>query len=251
MDVLLPLADAAKRLGVTTQYLRNLDRAGKLRASRTQGGHRRIPLSEVHRLMGEQELRLPLLYARVSSPGQKDDLERQKERLQRAFPGAELHTDIRSGLQFDRPGFLAVLKAVQERRVSRVVVAYEDRLARFGVDLLRQVFAAYGTTLEVLDPRPKETPESELANDLLAIITSFSARLYGLRSPKTQRLLAEARKVVKGPRTSSGPTARSWTPRTSSGRPSSVMRDAPATPTIGASSGRRRLTGSTNSPVLR
>ncbi len=114
-------------------------------------------------------------------------------------PEAEIHTDIRSGLKFDRPGFLAVLKAVQERRVSRVVVAYEDRLARFGVDLLRQVFAAYGTTLEVLDPKPKETPESELANDLIAIITSFSARLYGLRSHKTKRLLSEARKAMKDP----------------------------------------------------
>jgi len=137
--------------------------------------------------MGEHEVRAPLLYARVSSHGQKDDLERQKERLQRAFPGAELHTDIRSGLKLDRPGFLAVLQAVQERRVSRVVVAYEDRLARFGVDLLRQVFAAYGTTLEVLDPTPKGTPETELANDLIAIITSFSARLYGLPRPNSVR----------------------------------------------------------------
>jgi putative resolvase len=60
------------------------------------------------------------------------------------------------------------------------VVTYEDRLARSGVDLLRQVFAAYGTTLEAMDLKPKETPESELANDIIAIITSFSARLYGL-----------------------------------------------------------------------
>jgi predicted site-specific integrase-resolvase len=110
-----------------------------------------------------------------------------------------MHTDIRSGLTFDRPGFRAVLQAVQERRVSRVVVAYEDRLARFGVDLLRQVFAAYGTTLEVLDVTPRASPESELAHDLIAIITSFSARLYGLRSHKAKRLLSEARKVVKGP----------------------------------------------------
>jgi putative resolvase len=77
--------------------------------------------------------------------------------------------------------------------------AYEDRLARFGAALLRQVFAADGTTREVLDPKPKSTPESELANDLIAIITSFSARLYGLRSPKTKHLLSEARKVVKSP----------------------------------------------------
>lgn len=64
-----------------------------------------------------------------------------------------------------------MLKAVQERRVSRVVVIHEDRLARFGGDLLRQVFAAYGTTLEVMGPEPTETPEHELAQDLFAIAT--------------------------------------------------------------------------------
>jgi putative resolvase len=199
MDILLRPGEAARRLGLTVTTLQRMDRAGRLRVVRTMGNRRRIPESEVHRLMGEREQRLPILYARVSSHGQKEDLERQKERLQRAFPGAEMYTDIRSGLKFDRPGFLAVLKAVQERRVSRVVVAYEDRLARFGVDLLRQVFAAYGTTLEVLDPKPKETPEPELANDLIAIITSFSTRLYGLRSHKTKRLLSEARKAMKDP----------------------------------------------------
>jgi putative resolvase len=199
MDILLRPGEAARRLGLTVTTLQRMDRAGRLKVVRTMGNQRRIPESEVHRLMGEREQRLPILYARVSSHGQKEDLERQKERLQRAFPGAEMYTDIRSGLQFDRPGFLAVLKAVQERRVSRVVVAYEDRLARFGVDLLRQVFAAYGTTLEVLDPKPKETPEPELANDLIAIITSFSARLHGLRSHKTKRLLSVARKAMKDP----------------------------------------------------
>ncbi len=199
MDILLRVGEAASRLGLTVTTLQRWDRAGKLRVVRTLGGKRRVPLSEVQRLMGEREQREVVLYARVSSHGQKDDLERQKEHLLRTHPGAELQFDIRSGLKFDRPGFLRVLKAVQERRVSRVVVVHEDRLARFGVDLLRQVFAAYGTTLEVLEPKPSDTPEHELAQDLIAIITSFSARLYGLRSHKTKQLLASAMAVVKAP----------------------------------------------------
>ena len=198
-DILLRPGEAARRLGVTVWTLQSWDRRGRLRTVRTDGGRRRIPESEVHRLMGEREVRAPILYARVSSHGQKEDLERQKERLLRTHPGAGLQFDIRSGLKFDRPGFLRVLKAVQERRVSRVVVVHEDRLARFGVDLLRQVFAAYGTTLEVMEPKPAETPKHELAQDLIAIITSFSARLYGLRSRKTQQLLASTRAVLKAP----------------------------------------------------
>jgi putative resolvase len=193
----LRIGDAASQLGLHVVTLQRWDQQGKIRVVRTLGGRRRIPLSEVHRLMGERENRAPILYARVSSHGQKDDLERQKSRLLRAHPGSEIHTDIRSGLKFDRPGFLAVLKAVQERRVSCVVVAYEDRLARFGVDLLREVFSAYGTTLQILEAKPKDTPDTELANDLIAIITSFSARLYGLQSHKTKRLLSQVRAVVK------------------------------------------------------
>lgn len=199
MDILLRPGEAARRLGLTVTTIQRMDRAGKLRVVRTTGNQRRVPESEVHRLMGEREIREPMLYARVSSHGQKDDLERQKERLLRTHPGAELQFDIRSGLKFDRPGFLRVLKAVQERHVSRVVVVHEDRLARFGVDLLRQVFAAYGTTLEVMEPKLSDTPEHELAQDLIAIITSFSARLYGLRSHKTKQLLASTRAVLKDP----------------------------------------------------
>ncbi|MHB8351173.1 MAG: IS607 family transposase [Thermoplasmata archaeon] len=198
-ELLLRPAEAARKLGVHVKTLQRMDKEGRILAVRTPGGRRRFPESEIHRLQGDRERRAPLLYARVSSLGQKDDLERQKERLQRSHPGAELLFDIRSGLKFDRPGFRSLLQAVQERRVSRVVVVHEDRLARFGVDLLRQVFAAYGTTLEVMEPTPQETPEHELAQDLLAIITSFSARLYGLRSHKTQQLLSRTRAVLRAP----------------------------------------------------
>ncbi len=199
MDNLLRLSEAAKRLGVSLMTLRRWDKAKRLQVVRTPGGQRRVPEHEVLRLRGEEGVRDPVLYARVSSYGQKADLERQKELLLRTHPGAELYFDIRSGLKFDRKGFRAVLKAVQERRVSRVVVVHEDRLARFGVDLLREVFAGYGTSLEVLEPKRRETPEHELAQDLIAIITSFSARLYGLRSHKTQKLIATARAVVRTP----------------------------------------------------
>jgi predicted site-specific integrase-resolvase len=89
-----------------------------------------------------------------------------------------------------------MLEAVQQGRVSKVVVVYEDRLVRFGVDLLRKIFKSYGTELEVLESTLTGTPEEELVKDLISIITSFSARLYGLRSHKTQKLIAVAREVT-------------------------------------------------------
>lgn len=199
METLLRPKDAAKQLGISVRTIQRMDNAGTLKVILSPKGRRRIPESEVHRLMGLNEIRVPILYGRVSTHTQKDDLERQIQRLKQAYPDAELLYDIRSGLKFDRPGFLKVLEAVQQKRISKVVVVYEDRLARFGVDLLRKVFKSYGTDLEVLDTTMVGTPEEELAKDLISIITSFSARLYGLRSPKTITLLTVARDVIKNP----------------------------------------------------
>lgn len=197
MDVLLRPKEASKRLGISVRTLQRMDKAGTLSVVRTPTNQRRIPESEVHRLMGLNQIRVPILYGRVSSQGQKDDLERQIQRLKQAYPDAELFYDIRSGLKFDRPGFLRLLEAVQQGRVSKVVVVYEDRLARFGVDLLRKVFKSYGTELEILDVTPTGTPEEELAKDLISIVTSFSARLYGLRSHKTKKIIECTREAIK------------------------------------------------------
>jgi len=197
MEILLRPKDASKRLGISVRTLQRMDKAGTLTVVRTPTNQRRIPESEVHRLMGLNQIRVPILYGRVSSQGQKDDLERQIQRLKQAYPDSELFFDIRSGLKFDRPGFLRVLEAVQEGRVSKVVVVYNDRLARFGVDLLRKIFKSYGTELEVLEVSMSGTPEEELAKDMISIITSFSARLYGLRSHKTKKIIECTQSVMK------------------------------------------------------
>ena len=189
--------DAAKRLGISVRTIQRMDASGDIKVVRTPKNRRRIPESEVNRLMGLNKIKVPVLYARVSTHGQKKDLDRQIMRLKQAYPDAELFSDIKSGLKFDRPEFLKMLEAVQQGRVSKVVVVYEDRLARFGVDLLRKIFKSYGTELEVLDSILTGTPEEELVKDLISIITSFSARLYGLRSHKTQKLIAVAREVTR------------------------------------------------------
>ena len=197
MEILLRPKDAAKRLGISVRTLQRMDIAGTLKVVRSPKDRRRIPESEVHRLMGFNQIRVPILYARVSTHGQKADLERQIQRLQQSYPDAEVFSDIRSGLKFDRPDFLKVLEAVQQSRVSKVVVVHDDRLARFGVDLLRRIFKSYGTELEILEVSMSGTPEEELAKDMISIITSFSARLYGLRSHKTKKIIECAQSVMK------------------------------------------------------
>jgi putative resolvase len=92
------------------------------------------------------------------------------------------------------PGRMVVL----DQQVSEVVVTYADRLTRFGFAYFQWWFAEYATRVVALDEDETKAPEQELVDDLIAIITSFSGRLSGMRSHKQQALLACAKQVITG-----------------------------------------------------
>ncbi|MEM1642817.1 MAG: IS607 family transposase, partial [Desulfurococcaceae archaeon] len=100
--------------------------------------------------------RTVILYARVSSHTQKDDLERQVKVLeewakQNNIEKYEIITDIGSGLNEDRKGFKKILKLVTEKKASKVVVAYPDRLTRFGFETIVELLRAFGVEVVVLN----------------------------------------------------------------------------------------------------
>lgn len=165
----------------------------------------RIPRSEVERLVGKIDGRLLVLCGRVSGHGQKDDLDVQLQRLQAwaetSRKGVEtlVLSDIGSGLKASRRQLQRLLKLVCEDKVGEVAITYEDRLTRFGQEYLETLFACFGVTLTVLEPGESKTPEQELTDDLLALIASFSGRLYGMRSPKQKELLQCAQAVLSNP----------------------------------------------------
>jgi predicted site-specific integrase-resolvase len=92
-----------------------------------------------------------------------------------------------------------LLKLVCEDKVAEVAITYEDRLTRFGQEYLETLFACFDVTLTVLEPGEEKTPEQELTDDLLALIASFSGRLYGMRSHKQKELLQCAQAVLTSP----------------------------------------------------
>ncbi|KAJ3064733.1 hypothetical protein HK102_008119, partial [Quaeritorhiza haematococci] len=120
------------------------------------------------------------LYCRVSSPGQKKDLESQISALQPAFPDHVLIRDIGSGLNFKRKGLKRLLERVMSGTVEEIVVTHKDRLCRFGFDLIESMVNTFGGRILVQNHAVR-TPEEELTQDLLTIIHVFSCRLYGLR----------------------------------------------------------------------
>jgi len=146
-----------------------------------------------------------VLYGRVSGHGQKDDLDIQIQRLESwaetERKGVErlVLSEIGSGLKASRRQLQRLLKLVCEDKVGEVAITYEDRLTRFGQEYLETLFACFDVTLTVLEPGEEKTPEQELTDDLLALIASFSGRLYGMRSHKQKELVQCATAVLTSP----------------------------------------------------
>ena len=195
---LCTLKEACLLLGLHPRTIQKWDKQGKIKVVRTLGGRRRIPESEIRRLQGEKGIRSIIGYARVSSTAQKDDLERQVEYL-RQRGVREVITDIGSGLNEKRKGFLRLLDRVLHNEVDKVVILYEDRLTRFGFDTLRKVFEAHGTSIEVLNQVEMKSPQQELVDDLITIISHFSGKMYGLRSHRHKEVVECAKNLFAKP----------------------------------------------------
>jgi excisionase family DNA binding protein len=176
--------ELSKLFGVTTQTLQEWEKEGKIRATRTQGGHRRYIHSVPIVPSPSGVSKKCYIYARVSSAKQKPDLQRQVDVLQEAYPTFEVIKDVGSGINFRRRGLITLLDQVLGGNVSHVVVAHRDRLTRFGFDMFKFLFDRFGVSFEVMSDDDIKEPATELAKDLLSVITVLTARYYGSRSYK-------------------------------------------------------------------
>ncbi|GHV36106.1 hypothetical protein FACS1894187_10140 [Synergistales bacterium] len=105
--------------------------------------------------------------------------------MRNKYPNAEIIKDIGSGINFKRKGLLSVLERSMSGTVITLVVAYRDRLARFGSGLVEFILNRNGGKLVVLN-EVVLSPEQELTQDLLTILHVFSYRLHGLRKYKAE-----------------------------------------------------------------
>ncbi|MEM1625677.1 MAG: IS607 family transposase [Sulfolobaceae archaeon] len=180
--------EVCQRLGISYATLREYVKKGYIKPVILQSGKWRFREEDVEKLMGIVRKRKVILYARVSSNTQKDDLVNQVKYLEENVKDYDkVITDIGSGLNMKRKGFLKLLRMILNNEVSKVVVAYPDRLVRFGFEILEEVCKAHNCELVVLNNEDK-TPEQELIEDLISILVSFSRKLYGMRSNKYEKV---------------------------------------------------------------
>lgn len=179
----VPLREAVATLGLHPNTLRKYADAGKIEAIKTHSGQRRFNVESYLNATTKSHV---ILYCRVSSRKQRDDLERQTQRLQDLYPQAEIIKDVGSGLNFKRKGLRSILERCLRGEKLSVVVSHRDRLARFGFDLIAFLVQWNGGEIVVLDRELAGSPEAELTSDLLAILHHFSCRMHGQRSRKSQ-----------------------------------------------------------------
>jgi predicted site-specific integrase-resolvase len=131
------------------------------------------------------------VYARVSAVKQKDDLKRQIDFLAKCareagFTDIAIYKDVASGLNDKRPGLQRLIKDSFARKFTAVFITHKDRLARFGTRVLYQILELLHIEVKDWDslsnaPKKDDSPTKELVNDVLAILTSYSGKLYRLR----------------------------------------------------------------------
>lgn len=185
------IGEFAKRLGRSPGTIRRWEQEGKITPKRLPSGHRYFDESDVRNILGGQPVkRSTVVYCRVSGAGQKDDLASQVKAMETYCLHAGIAVDewieeIGGGMDFKRKRFLSLMDRIQHGEINRLVVAHKDRLVRFGFDLISHVAEEAGCEIIVAN-QPSLSPEQEMVEDMLAIVHTFSCRLYNMRKYKDE-----------------------------------------------------------------
>lgn len=194
--------EVAKMTGKSLGTIQKGDNSGVFKFERTSTNRRFITRDNLIELLKNENLwyeteenKIDVIYARVSSNKQKitGDLDRQVTYIvenRNDLIRPQIFKEVGSGLNDKRPKLLQIIKLVETDKVSRIFVTYKDRLTRFGFNYIQAICEAHNVEIIVIkDLERTKSVEEELAEDLMALIASFSGKLYGLRSHsnKTER----------------------------------------------------------------
>ena len=185
--------DFAELVGVSVKTLQRWDREGILKAYRTPTERRYYTYAQYLSFMGasaKNDQREVVIYARVSTRNQKDDLQNQVDFL-RTFCNARgmivdnCIEDFGSGLNYNRKKWNQLLDDVMDRKIKTIVISSKDRFIRFGYDWFEKFCLKFDTSIIVVN-NDALSPNEELVEDIISILHVFSCRLYGLRKYKNK-----------------------------------------------------------------
>ena len=183
--------DFAELLGVSVKTLQRWDREGTLKVNRTPTDRRYYTYNQYLQFKGidtENDTRQIVIYARVSTRDQKDDLQDQVSFLRQFCNARGVIVDqcieqYGSGLNYNRKKWNQLLDEVMEQTIKTIIVTHKDRFIRFGYDWFEKFCMKFNTTIV---NNEELSPQEELVQDMVSILHVFSCRLYGLRKYKKQ-----------------------------------------------------------------
>lgn len=195
------IKEASKRLNVSAKTLRSWTERGIIEAFRVDSrGHRKYKESDVAKLMNvkleeSEVIELPIaVYCRVSSHDQKQkgDLDRQKSRLleyciSKKYQTEYVFDEVGSGMNDKRTKLMKLMDLASDKKISKVVIEHKDRLIRFNYNILEKFFASHNVVIEYVDIVLSKSFENELVEDMLTLMASFSAKIYGKRSHQNKK----------------------------------------------------------------
>lgn len=194
--------EATQILGVHQRTLYQWDKKGEIETIRTSGNKRlynvkkylatKIKLNNICDNLDDldnKNEKLNICYVRVSSQNQKDDLERQKLLMKTKYPTYIIIEDIGSGLNLNKRGINKIIHLAIKGKINELVVAYKDRLTRFGFELIEELITKYSNgKISILYKSEEISQEEELVKDIMAIMNVYVAKINGLRRYKNKEL---------------------------------------------------------------
>lgn len=194
--------DFSKLLNVSVKTLQRWDNEGILKAYRSPTNRRYYTYDQYLQFKGikkENDVRKIVIYARVSTRNQKDDLKNQIIFLQqfcnvKGMIVDECIEDFGSGLNYNRKKWNKLLIDVMEQKIKTIVISHKDRFVRFGYDWFYRFCEKFNTEIIVVN-NENLSPQEELVQDIISILHVFSCKLYGLRKYKKQ--IKEDKNIAK------------------------------------------------------
>ena len=180
---------ASKILNISVSTLRTWANNGTIDTIRTVGNHRRYDIQNLLKSKTNvQDNRLNICYVRVSTISQKEDLIRQEQYMRSLYPSYIIIKDIGTGINFNRKGLRLIIKYAISGMINNLIVAYKDRLTRFGFDLIEDLIKEYSNgKVTILNNNFNRDKTDEIVGDVLQILNVYNAKINGMRKYNKQK----------------------------------------------------------------
>jgi putative resolvase len=188
MEGYLPRGKASKALNIHYHTLTKLAKNNEIETIKIGEQHlynvkKFLELKGIYKNANKRNI----CYCRVSSYKQKADLDRQIEYMKKEYPYHEIITDIASGLNYERDGLKKIIRYALKGEINEVVIAYKDRLTRFGYELIEWLIKDNSNgTIKIINNNEETTPMEEISKDIITIMNVYVAKVNGLRKYKKQ-----------------------------------------------------------------